>query len=87
MILTADQKVYIVLFLAAAAAFLLIWLLRKFKSARPLKIDELDGHDFEYYCADLLRANGFLDVEVTKGSGDFGADWPGGAGGDHELQH
>ena len=39
-----------------------------------LPMDEMEGHDFEYYCADLLKANGFLDVEVTKGSGDFGAD-------------
>ena len=39
-----------------------------------LPMDEMEGHDFEYYCADILRANGFLDVEVTKGSGDFGAD-------------
>ena len=37
-------------------------------------MDEMEGHDFEYYCADLLKASGFLDVEVTKGSGDFGAD-------------
>ena len=41
--------------------------------AEPL-IDEMEGHDFEYYCADLLKANGFFEVEVTKGSGDFGAD-------------
>lgn len=37
-------------------------------------LDDLDGHDFEYYCADLLRDNGFLDVEVTQGSGDHGID-------------
>lgn len=37
-------------------------------------MDEMEGHDFEYYCAELLRANGFCHVEVTKGSGDFGAD-------------
>lgn len=37
-------------------------------------IDEMEGHDFEYFCADLLRENGFLDVEVTKGSGDYGVD-------------
>ncbi len=41
---------------------------------RPLPMDELEGHEFEYYCADLLKKHGFLDVEVTKGSGDFGAD-------------
>lgn len=38
------------------------------------EMDELEGHDFEYYCAKLLEERGFLEVEVTKGSGDFGAD-------------
>lgn len=37
-------------------------------------IDEMDGHEFEYFCADILRKNGFNDVIVTKGSGDQGVD-------------
>ncbi len=37
-------------------------------------MDEMEGHDFEYYCADLLEKQGFLEVEVTRGSGDFGVD-------------
>ncbi len=41
---------------------------------RSQLMDEMEGHDFEYFCADLLRKNGFLDVEVTKGSGDYGVD-------------
>ena len=41
--------------------------------AEPL-IDEMEGHDFEFYCAELMRDNGFHRVEVTRGSGDFGAD-------------
>lgn len=41
---------------------------------KPLPMDEMEGHDFEYYCADLLKKQGFIDVEVTRGSGDFGAD-------------
>lgn len=40
----------------------------------PPEMDEMEGHDFEYYCAELLREAGFQDVEVTRGSGDFGAD-------------
>ena len=36
--------------------------------------DNMDGHTFEHYCADLLSKNGFSDVEVTKGSGDQGID-------------
>lgn len=37
-------------------------------------IDGMEGHDFEYFCADLLRLNGFIEVNVTKGSGDQGVD-------------
>lgn len=40
----------------------------------PLPFDEMEGHDFEYFCADLLQKHGFLDVQVTKGSGDYGID-------------
>lgn len=36
--------------------------------------DSLEGHEFEYFCADLLRKNGFINVEVTQGSGDDGID-------------
>ena len=37
-------------------------------------IDGMEGHQFEYWCADLLRRNGFFDVKVTPGSGDQGVD-------------
>lgn len=36
--------------------------------------DQMEGHEFEYYCADLLKKNGFVNIEVTKGSGDQGID-------------
>lgn len=36
--------------------------------------DFMEGHDFEYFCADVLRKNGFTNVEVTQGSGDHGID-------------
>lgn len=36
--------------------------------------DLMEGRDFEYFCADLLEKRGFLEVEVTKGSGDNGVD-------------
>lgn len=38
------------------------------------KVDLMEGHDFEYWCAELLRKNDFVDVEVTQGSGDHGVD-------------
>lgn len=37
-------------------------------------VDSMEGHDFEYWCADLLRKLDYTDVEVTKGSGDQGVD-------------
>ena len=36
--------------------------------------EEMEGHEFEYYCAGLLEQRGFVEVEVTKGSGDYGID-------------
>lgn len=36
--------------------------------------DGMEGHEFENYCADLLRKNGFVGVSVTPGSGDQGVD-------------
>ena len=38
------------------------------------KLDQMEGHDFEYAIADLLRHNGYRDVQVTQGSGDYGID-------------
>ena len=38
------------------------------------QIDSMEGHQFEYWCANLLRKNGFTNVEVTQGSGDQGVD-------------
>lgn len=36
--------------------------------------EDMEGHEFEYYCAGLLEQRGFVEVEVTKGSGDYGID-------------
>lgn len=38
------------------------------------EIDSMEGHDFEYWCAELLRRIGFNKVTVTRGSGDDGID-------------
>lgn len=44
------------------------------RNRRMRVMDEMEGHDFEYFCADLLERQGFAEVEVTRGSGDFGVD-------------
>ncbi len=65
----------ICLFSVILAAFILVlvFLHRQHKN-QAMTVDDMEGHDFEYYCAQILRSNGFEDVQVTRGSGDFGAD-------------
>lgn len=47
----------------------------KFASPNPMgKVDHMDGHHFEKYCATVLQKNGFVNVSVTPGSGDQGVD-------------
>ena len=47
----------------------------KFASPNPMgKVDHMDGHHFEKYCATVLKKNGFVNVSVTPGSGDHGVD-------------
>ena len=51
-----------------------IWFLQRARRKMPSDLDLMEGHDFEYFCAELLRRRGFQEVEVTKGSGDYGID-------------
>ncbi len=66
------------LFLIILGIFILclvaVLALRYAKRKQPSDIDLMEGHDFEQFCAELLRKKGFLEVEVTKGSGDYGVD-------------
>ena len=64
---------YLIFALVIITGITIIILLKK-RRMQPMPVDEMEGHDFEYYCADLLSAYGFQDVEVTRGSGDFGVD-------------
>lgn len=68
---------YVAVILAAAVlGILMTAVVVRYRRKRryPLEIDLMEGHDFEYYCAELLRQQGFLEVEVTRGSGDYGID-------------
>ena len=72
------------LFLIAAILFLFAKLLAKERKRAAQEarlhaielsdIDNMDGLSFEHYVANLLQHEGFTQVEVTKGSGDFGVD-------------
>lgn len=47
----------------------------KFEEPNPMAaIDNMNGHDFESYCASILSKIGFINVSVTPGSGDQGVD-------------
>ena len=61
---------------AAAAVFLVLAVIyfRRNRRGRLDAIDGMEGHDFEYFCAELLKKRGFEEVSVTKGSGDYGVD-------------
>lgn len=70
-----EQILWLIVPLASVAVILIgAWLLRSRRRFRPLIVDEMEGHDFEYYCADLLKEKGFLEVQVTGGSRDYGVD-------------
>lgn len=62
--------------IAALAIFVIIVMILYFvfRKRTHHEWDDMEGHEFEHFCADLLRRRGFKDVIVTKGSGDFGID-------------
>lgn len=63
----------VILFVVVGGKLLSI-LLSKTNFTLNADIDHMEGHDFEYWCADLLRRSGFTQVKVTRGSGDQGVD-------------
>ncbi len=44
------------------------------KSFKSSSMDDMEGVDFEQFCASLLKNHGFTEIELTKASGDFGID-------------
>ena len=75
-VLTALMDRQTLILLAAAIVFIIIIVILYVvfhKKKRP-EWDDMEGHEFGHFCADLLRRRGFKDVVVTKGSGDFGID-------------
>ena len=52
----------------------IVWWLFLRRHTRVNAVEDMEGHEFEFFCADLLKNRGFVDVEVTKGSGDYGID-------------
>ena len=75
-LLSKDTVMILLIILSFLVVILIIYLISQKLHGRFKRydLDEMEGHDFEYYCADLLRKRGFIDVSVTKGSGDYGID-------------
>ena len=66
--------IVVIVFFISAVIVVMVSLVKRYLKNRPKQFDTLEGHEFEYYCAELLEKKGFIEVEVTKGSGDYGAD-------------
>ena len=47
---------------------------RNYTITSVTNVDRMEGHEFEYFCAELLEKCGFEHVTVTQGSGDQGVD-------------
>lgn len=65
--------ILIILLLCAGLVFLL-WLALRYRKISPSEFDGMEGHEFEVFCANLLKNRGFQDVEVTRASKDYGVD-------------
>ena len=73
--MTDNLIILFAIILVCVAILVAVLLCKAFRRHdRNKELDKMEGYDFEYYCADLLEAHGFIDVEVTKSSGDYGID-------------
>lgn len=76
--LNANEKMAVligIIVLIILLVFIVVILLKIRKRRMPVdEFQDMEGHEFEYFCADLLRQRGFIEVEVTRGSGDYGID-------------
>ena len=63
----------IIIVLTIAAIVYLIFGYKKINT-KLIDIDNMDGVQFENYCADLLKRVGYYNVKVTSASNDYGVD-------------
>lgn len=68
------EIVYIIFGIVALMVIIVVAIISYRNRVINNALDDMEGHEFEYYCADLLRKRGFEEVEVTKSSGDYGVD-------------
>lgn len=73
--LSSGQKLAVKIVCAAVCVLVLLRIFGFIRRKYTLKqLDGMEGHRFEYACADILKMNGFKNVKVTQGSGDYGVD-------------
>lgn len=74
--MTFESVVIIILILMVIMVLAVVFAItRRYRKKFDIhSLDEIEGHEFEYYCAELLKKRGFEEVSVTKGSGDYGVD-------------
>lgn len=63
-----------ILMLVISLRLLIFAIFRGNKKKNRYDFDQMEGTEFEEFCANLLEENGFSDVTITKASGDFGID-------------
>lgn len=51
-----------------------IWYMKRKGLDDDQIFEDMEGQEFESYCAELLEAKGFENVETTPGSHDYGVD-------------
>ena len=57
-------NIIIILLSLILVIVLITLLIRRIRSRVSKNFDTLEGHEFEYFCADLLRKKGFIEVET-----------------------
>ena len=70
------KTVAIVIIGVAVLIFLAIWIwyIKRSRDEDEQIFEDMEGQEFESYCAELLEAEGFENVETTPGSHDYGVD-------------
>ena len=72
-----DIKTIIIIIIGIAVLALLaawFWYMRRHSSDDDELFDDMEGAEFEQYCAELLEAKGFDNIEMTPPSHDYGID-------------
>lgn len=73
--LPTASKLMVIIIYITVPLLLLLKLFGVFRRRYSItQLDAMEGHAFEYACANILRDNGFKKVKVTQGSGDYGVD-------------